>query len=240
MDGSTAWTEQDSLSSAYRLRFMDRFGYGQSANRPDKARLNADVDAVTALLVGGSHLVGHSYGGLICLMACAQAPADVRSLTLIEPPAFSITRGNTHVEALVERLAVAYPAASRQTPQKAVETFFDALGLVGDPPSSMSMERAVRSTFRERPPWKLDVPMDALVAAQRPTLVVSGGWAGGVDNPARHDAGLALQRVCELLAERLKANHVTITGAAHAVQFTGHPFNVLLGSFMDSVSSAGL
>ncbi len=240
MDGSTAWTAQKSLSNAYRLRFIDRFGYGHSDDRPDDDRLQADVDAVAALLEGGSHLVGHSYGGLICLLACACSPTYVLSLTLIEPPAFSIARGNSHVEALVDRLAVAYPAARLQTPQKAVETFFDALGLVGPSPSSASMERAVRSTFREPPPWELDVPLDALVAAQRPTLVVSGGWAGGVDNPARHDAGLALQCVCDLLAERLQAKHATITGATHAVQFVGEPFNALLASFIDSAGSASV
>src|SRR5713226_4387812 len=88
MDGSTAWTAQKSLSNAYRLRFIDRFGYGHSDDRPDDDRLQADVDAVAALLEGGSHLVGHSYGGLICLLACACSPTYVLSLTLIEPPAF--------------------------------------------------------------------------------------------------------------------------------------------------------
>ena len=240
MDGSVAWSAQHSLSSAYLLRFLDRFGYGNSDDRPDQHRLESDVDAVAALIEGGSHLVGHSYGGLICLLACARAPADVSSLTLIEPPAFSIARGDPHVEALVERLTVALPAASQQTPREAVETFFTALGLVGAPPSSASMERAVRSTFREPPPWELDVPLVPLVAARRPTLIVSGGWAGGLDNSARHDAGLGFQRVCEVLTERLRARHETISGAAHAVQFTGPPFNSLLKSFIQIVRSAGL
>ena len=76
MDGSSAWTEQNPLGSSFRLRFMDRFGYGRSADRPDDARLEADIAAVMDLAHGGAHLVGHSYGALICLVATARAPAE--------------------------------------------------------------------------------------------------------------------------------------------------------------------
>ena len=42
----------------------------------------------------GTHLVGHSYGGVISLFAAARHPELLRSLTVIEPPAFGIARGN--------------------------------------------------------------------------------------------------------------------------------------------------
>jgi pimeloyl-ACP methyl ester carboxylesterase len=237
MDGSSAWTGQNPLASSFRLRFMDRFGYGRSADRPDDARLEADIAAVVDLAHGGAHLVGHSYGALICLVATARAPADVLSLTLIEPPALSIARDDPNVESLIRRLTVALPAARDQAPPIALRTFFDALGLDGPPPSSASEERAIRSTFREPPPWEVLLPMSSLIAAGRPTLLVSGAWAGGLDNVARHEAGTAFQRICEILAGRLNATHATITGAAHAVQFTGPPFNARLRSFIESATN---
>ena len=49
------------------------------------------MDAIWAAEMVGesSHLVGHSYGGLIALAAAALRPTVVRSLTLIEAPVFS-------------------------------------------------------------------------------------------------------------------------------------------------------
>src|SRR3954471_9503045 len=37
---------------------------------------------------GGTHLVGHSYGGVCSLFLAARRPELLRSLTVIEPPAF--------------------------------------------------------------------------------------------------------------------------------------------------------
>jgi pimeloyl-ACP methyl ester carboxylesterase len=44
-----------------------------------------DVLALTASLPGPVHLVGHSYGAGVVLLAALQSPQHVRSLTLIEP-----------------------------------------------------------------------------------------------------------------------------------------------------------
>jgi esterase len=44
-----------------------------------------DVLAFTAALPGPVHLVGHSYGAGVVLLAAMQSPERVRSLTLIEP-----------------------------------------------------------------------------------------------------------------------------------------------------------
>jgi pimeloyl-ACP methyl ester carboxylesterase len=44
-----------------------------------------DVLALLARLPGPAHLVGHSYGAGVVLLAALQAPERVRSLTLIEP-----------------------------------------------------------------------------------------------------------------------------------------------------------
>jgi pimeloyl-ACP methyl ester carboxylesterase len=59
------------------------------------------VDAIWAAeMVGEStHLVGHSYGGLIVLAAAVLRPTVVRSLTLIEAPVFSAPEDDPDVQA---------------------------------------------------------------------------------------------------------------------------------------------
>ena len=47
-------------------------------------------EAVRALDASPAHLVGHSYGGLVCLRLAADAPEHVRSLTLMEPPVLGL------------------------------------------------------------------------------------------------------------------------------------------------------
>lgn len=51
-----------------------------------------DIDAqdVVALLGDGAHLVGHSYGGVVAMLAAGRCPQTVRSLTLIEPAAYRV------------------------------------------------------------------------------------------------------------------------------------------------------
>lgn len=87
------WAAQRSLADRFRLLVPARRGYFQS---PPIAQGNFTVDAadIAALLGDGAHLVGHSYGGVGALLAAAQRPNAVHSLTLIEPGAFSIARGD--------------------------------------------------------------------------------------------------------------------------------------------------
>jgi pimeloyl-ACP methyl ester carboxylesterase len=68
---------------------MDRRGFGES---PDIERSDYEVDAsdVAKLLGDGAHLVGHSYGGAVAMLAAGLRPPIVRSLTLIEPSAFRL------------------------------------------------------------------------------------------------------------------------------------------------------
>src|SRR5204863_3264184 len=74
--GSQCWAtdpvagfgHQRPLAARYHLELMDRRGYGQS---PDTERGDYEVDAddVGELLQGGAHLVGHSYGGVVAMLA---------------------------------------------------------------------------------------------------------------------------------------------------------------------------
>jgi pimeloyl-ACP methyl ester carboxylesterase len=62
------------------------------ADAPDD--IQTHVDDLAGLIrlrnAGPAHIVGHSWGALVSLLAAGQAPELVRSLVLIEPPAISM------------------------------------------------------------------------------------------------------------------------------------------------------
>lgn len=70
---------------------------------------------------------------------------------------------------------------------------------------------------RARQPWQTPVPVDGLVDAPFPVVVVSG---------AHHPAFTA---VCEALAGRVGARHRVVPGAGHEVQLAEGFNAVLLG-----------
>ena len=64
---------------------------------------------------GSTHLVGHSYGGVIALLAAARCLEAIRSLTVTEPPAFGLVRGQPEVEDWLAYVA-ACPTVARGAP----------------------------------------------------------------------------------------------------------------------------
>ncbi len=98
--GSKTWEKQRPLAETYRLLLPDRRGFGGS---PPEGRVDFDRDAddVADLLAGGAHLVGHSYGGVVSLLAAGRRPDAVRSLTVIEPPALGLVREDPLVEKFI-------------------------------------------------------------------------------------------------------------------------------------------
>ncbi|MBA2678000.1 MAG: alpha/beta hydrolase [Ktedonobacteraceae bacterium] len=99
-DPTFVWSHQRPLAELYQLLVVTRPGYGQ---RPisERQHVEQDVQEILSLLdhYGGGHLVGFSYGGLITLLVAERQPALIRSLTVIEPPALAVARGNELVEA---------------------------------------------------------------------------------------------------------------------------------------------
>ena len=64
----------------------------------------ADAAWVAELLGDGAHLVGHSLGGAVALVAAARRPGAVRSLTLIEPALLQLAGDNPAVQAFQEKV----------------------------------------------------------------------------------------------------------------------------------------
>jgi pimeloyl-ACP methyl ester carboxylesterase len=236
LHGSFGWGEetfhaQRELADEYELLLLDRRGYGESPPA-DRADVDAQIADVAPFLRDGAHLVGHSYGGLLALLAAARRPEAIRSLVLIEPAAFSVARGQPMVERLIERIAGWYDAVPSLSPERLYPAFLEALGF--DPPSLELTERdlaAAVTTAREPRPWEAEVPVDRLAKAPFPTLIARGVWDVAPAG-ARKIAAAGLHAICDELVERLGAESAAFPGAMHNPQLLGAPFNMRLRRFL--------
>lgn len=216
--GAEEWQEQRPLADdGYRLLVMDRRGYGKSP-AVDGEDFLRDADDIDAVIGGGAHVVAHSYGGLGAMFAAARRPEAVRSLALLEPPAFTMT-SDDDARRLVDDVRGIW---NDDLPdQEWLERFLEA---VGTNPASLPPEifeaamPLVPLARRSRPAWDREPPVADLAAAPFPKLVVSGAHSSGFD------------AICDELAENIEASRAVVEGAGHEIQFTGTPINdVLLG-----------
>jgi pimeloyl-ACP methyl ester carboxylesterase len=224
-DGQSTWTEQRPLAARWTLLVLDRPGFGEN---PPTERVDFEVDAplVAEVLGDGAHLVGHSYGGVISLLAAARRPEAVWSLTVIEPPAFGVARGNADADEFVDRGQEHWRSGPRD-PEAFLRGFLDLVGSKLDPPSPLppSLQRGAEMLLVERGPWEAEIPLDDLARASFPKLVVSGAHHPGFD------------AVCDVLEWRLAAERAVIPGAGHSVPRTGATFNERLEAFLRSAEA---
>ncbi|MEU7202889.1 alpha/beta hydrolase [Streptomyces sp. NPDC045470] len=137
---------------------MDRRGYGDS---PDTARSDFETDAEDAVEVlsdgacavgpGGAHLVGHGNGGVAALLAIARRPDLVRSLTLIQPSAFTAAAHHPVVAGLLDRVRDGAPSiADGVTTEQYLRAPGEGWGVAMPEPTSRR-PRTVATSTRERP-----------------------------------------------------------------------------------------
>ena len=93
--GSQWRSLMDRLSTRWRVLSPDLHGYGKSARAEGLAGLSLDDELrwLTPVFEQAGeqfHVVGHSYGGLLALLATLRLPSRVRSLVVYEPAAWSI------------------------------------------------------------------------------------------------------------------------------------------------------
>jgi pimeloyl-ACP methyl ester carboxylesterase len=221
----STWFHQCDFAEHYQLLVPDRRGYGASPPIERKG-FEDNVQDILALVGTGAHLVGSSYGGVIALLAAAQRPEVVYSLTVIEPPAFGIARRHPEVEEIIKCMRPLYTTVPKLTPEEFIYGFVRALGGQLLKPIQLSPEyrKAVIATMTEPPPWEAEIPVDTLAMTRFPKLVVSGGW-----HPA-------FETVADLLAQRVGMERAIIRGAGHQVQNIGKPFNDRLEEFWKVVS----
>ncbi len=104
--GNSGWLAQRDLTDRYTLVMPTRTGYPPNPPLP-RIDFEKQAEELLEILEPGDHLVGHSYGGVVSLLAAASA--DLRSLTVLEPPAFGVARGHPAVDDLVAELAPLWP-----------------------------------------------------------------------------------------------------------------------------------
>jgi len=211
-NGPATWSAVQPLAERWELIVPNRGGY--PPNPPlERIDFERQADELAPLLEGGAHLVGHSYGGVIALLMAARHPASVRSLTVSEPPAFAMARGNADAD----RVVAALDAFFADAPEDHAEFLRGFLARVGSAvqlpePLPPDLEQGARALRAERPPWEAQIPLDELAAAHFPKLVVSG---------AHHPA---FDAVCDVLEERLGAERAVLPGAGHSLpRAPGYP-----------------
>jgi pimeloyl-ACP methyl ester carboxylesterase len=213
------WERQEPLAERWTLVIPYRRGYGSSpaAERQDFA---VDAGDLEALIGGSAHLAGFSYGGLGAAIVAGRVPDRVRSLTLIEVPLFGVAPRDPDVRELVGLSDSFFRSLAAEADSSAAGEFL-AMAAMAGPELAPERERVERLARDLRRPLEAEPDYDAIVAAGIPVLVVSG----------QHDR--RLERLCDLLAERLKGSRARCAGAGHPAQ-RAPGFNEVLERFLRS------
>lgn len=207
------WAAQQSLAAEYRLVMVNRRGFGRS---PDVLGEDFEVDAhdVVEVLSPRAHLVGHSYGGVVALLAAAASPDRVQSLVVFEPPALGLVADRPDVQEF--RAKIEHVLAKDPEPEEFLARFIEAVG--GDPgrlpsPLPLPLAKAAEVLMHGRWPWEAHIPLDVLANTKFPKLVVSGGHSPMFD------------AVCDVLEDRMDARREVHAGAGHSIPTLGEPVN---------------
>src|SRR5690348_782472 len=210
---ASTWRKQRELAERWRLIVPSRPGFGESPALP-RGDFEVEAPLFAGLLGDGAHLVGHSYGAVIALLAAAQRPDAVRSLTVSEPGALRLAEGNPAVDEMIQNGEQLYSDPAAIPPEVFLRLFRSGAGSSHETPVQLSgwLARGADLLRWERPPWEADVPLERLAAGGFPVLVVSG------------DHSPAFEAVCDALAEALSAERAVIPGRGHTIPASGAPY----------------
>jgi len=202
------WHALERLSARWTLVIVHRRGYSPSpAGRHD---FQLDALDLEPLLASRPHVIAHSYGALGTLIAAARSPELVRSLTVIEPPLFSVARDDDEV-ARLERMGNEVLLRGLDAEPATLRAFLRLAGSPGvhdDGPLPAKVAHSVRRAHGGVLPGSAQPDLETLRVARIRSLIASGGHS------------VALERICDALASRLSAERFVVTGAGHFVQST--------------------
>jgi pimeloyl-ACP methyl ester carboxylesterase len=215
------WRKQQELGERWTLIIPSRPGFGAT---PPLERNDFEVEAplFAELLGDGAHLVGHSYGAVIALLAAAERPEAVWSLTVSEPGCLRVAEGTPEVDEMIAGGELLFANADSIPSEDFLRLFRGGAGSAYGTPDDLPGEllAGVELLKRERPSWEAEIPLESLAAADFPVLVLSGGHSP------------AFEAVCDALAAALSAEREVIRGRGHTVPSTGAPYNERLEAFL--------
>jgi pimeloyl-ACP methyl ester carboxylesterase len=222
VDARRTWRRQAALAERWSLCIPNRPGFAESPAL-DRGDFELEAPLIAELLGSGAHLVGHSYGGVIALIAAMLRPESVRSLVVSEPGALRIAAGRPEVDAMIENGDRLYDNAEAIELSQFIRLFRAGVHSAHETPAELPewLEHGARLAARERRPWEADVRLDELAHTPFPKLVISGGHSP------------AFEAVCDVLADRTGAERVVLAGRGHTIPSLGEPYNELVDDFLE-------
>lgn len=217
--GAAAFAAQHPLADRWRLVMPDRPGHGRTP-ASGRSDFDRDADLLTPLLgADGAHVVGHSYGAVVALQIAVSAPQRVRSLALIEPPAYCFAAADPSVAQMAaenQRLFEQPPS----NPEELLRGFFTLTGIPLPPrlpnPLPPPLLQAATSLAHMRGPYEANFDAADLVVGGYPVLVITSGQMTG------------FEAIAEAIAAQTGGTHVVVPGTTHSVQDAGEPVNEIL------------
>lgn len=228
------------IADRYRAVTVDLLGYGDTDawTGGDDFHFTRDRDVLLAALeVQGepSHVVGHSYGGMLALQAALARPDLVRSLVLYEPVAFGVLHSAGHAAGLGDLERVDLDGSMLDLSQGGGEAWlrrfvdywngpgaFDAMTEL----ARRALVQAGRKAFLEVRSNMLDrTSHEDYAGIHAPVLLLCGA-----------DSPLAARAAAEVLDRALaRAQSLEIAGAGHLGPFThGEVVGPAILAFLES------
>jgi pimeloyl-ACP methyl ester carboxylesterase len=217
------WAKQRPLAERWTLILPNRPGFGASPPL-ERNDFEAEAPLFAELLDDGAHLVGHSYGAVIALLAAAQRPDAVLSLTVSEPGALRLAVGSSEADAMIANGERLYSDPASIPTEDFLRMFRSGAGSSHATPVELPdhLRRGVELLKRERPPWEAQIPLAPLDRGPFPKLVISGGHSP------------VFEAVCDSLAEAIHAERSTIPGRGHTIPGVGRAYNRRLEGFLSA------
>jgi len=244
VDARRTWRHQLALAERWSVVLPNRPGFAGSPPLP-RGDFAAEAPLIAELLGDGAHLVGHSYGAVIALLAAAARPGAVRSLVVSEPGALRVAVGNPAVDEVVAHGEELYRRRASLSPDAFLRLFRTGVHSTHETPGALPewLEHGARLVMEERPPWEADIPVERLASTPFPKLVLSGGHSpafeaalrrvGRADRrpprgrlgPRPHDPGhgRGLQRVPGGVPARVRAPPHRMSRTANPVRPASSP-----------------
>jgi pimeloyl-ACP methyl ester carboxylesterase len=234
-----AWARQIGplVEGGYRSIAVDRRGHGRSPpgdSFPVSVHLHADDLRLTLELrdVAHAHLVGVSYGALVCLEFALSWPERVISMTFLEPPLFTWLSDEPDYKEWYDK----FIEIAHQKDALALEEWMPhwlglidssmARSLTPESPAWGIVEKQALLIFEEEPGWEYRPDVEEIETLRVPSLILSGDQS---EPP--------MQLIAEMLADRLPdSRHRSIPGGGHdAHARTPELFNTALLSFLEAM-----